>query len=96
MTDLELPKAGIRTLRLTIERLDLAMGDYFVNVGLYQQNWEFCYDRHNQVYPLAVVGVSGGKGILNPPLRWKVLLPCKDGEVAAGSTEYLSAGAGRG
>ena len=70
---LELPTLeGTGTLRLKINRLDLAGGSYFVNVGLYERDWAYAYDFHHLAYPLQVIGVTSGKGILNPPSRWDI------------------------
>jgi lipopolysaccharide transport system ATP-binding protein len=80
LADLEVPTASGRgTIRLMVERLDLAGGEYFVNVGLYQQDWEYSYDTHEGAYPLRVVGIGTGKGILSPPLRWSVSAGVDDG-----------------
>lgn len=57
-------------VELEIERLDLTAGRYFVNVGLYEESWEYSYDRHVMAYPLNVLGPVAGKGLLQPPLRW--------------------------
>ncbi|MBD2109855.1 ABC transporter ATP-binding protein [Nodosilinea sp. FACHB-13] len=62
------------TIRLVIDRLDLRGGRYFVNVGMYKQNWEYAYDYHWHVYPLTVDATLPYKeiGILCPPMRWEV------------------------
>lgn len=75
ISGLELPNlSGRGALRLKIDRLDLAAGDYFINVGLYERDWDHTYDCHNLVYPLQVIGAAGsGKGALNPPHRWELL-----------------------
>jgi len=63
---------GVRnaTVELVLERLDLAAGDYALDVGVYRQDWEHAYDNHHAAYPLRVEGGSGGKGFVLPPLRW--------------------------
>jgi lipopolysaccharide transport system ATP-binding protein len=63
-----LSKAG--TLALAIERLDLAAGDYFVDVGVYEQDWSHAYDYHWQVYSLAIASSTRVNGRLHPPLQW--------------------------
>ncbi|HEY5955284.1 MAG TPA: ABC transporter ATP-binding protein [Polyangiaceae bacterium] len=62
---------GIERIRLTIERLDLAGGDYDVNVGVYERRWAFAYDEHSDAYPLRVRPTPGAKGMLAPPQRWE-------------------------
>ena len=63
--------SGEGVIRLHVERLDLAGGDYFVNVGLYGQDWDFTYDHHAQAYPLEVLGPRTAKGVMAPPCRWE-------------------------
>lgn len=58
------------TVELSIERLDLPAGAYAVDVGVYEQAWEYAYDFHYAAYELQVEGPSGGKGLLAPPHRW--------------------------
>jgi lipopolysaccharide transport system ATP-binding protein len=61
------------TIKLTIDRLDLVGGKYFVNVGIYKQDWSYAYDFHWHVYPLTVDATLPSKGILCPPMRWEVV-----------------------
>lgn len=61
------------TLRLSIDRLDLASGDYFVDVGVYEKDWSYAYDSHSKAYPLAVCDSYVSKGIIVPPMRWEIL-----------------------
>jgi lipopolysaccharide transport system ATP-binding protein len=75
----EIPLApASRTIRLRIERLDLAAGDYFVDVGLHEQEWQYSYDNHIQAYPLRVTGTASGTSAFTPPLRWEAR-PSLDG-----------------
>lgn len=60
------------TLKLMIERVDLSSGKYFVNVGIYEQDWSYAYDYHRHVYPLIVSSQTSSKGILQPPMRWEI------------------------
>ena len=62
--------AGIGRAALSIKRLDLVAGRYYVNVGVFQSDWEYAYDYHWEIYQLRVEGAGGGKGILGPPFRW--------------------------
>ncbi len=55
---------------LDIERLDLRGGEYFVDVGIYEKNWEYAYDYHWHVYPLKVQSDYSFKGMLAPPHAW--------------------------
>jgi lipopolysaccharide transport system ATP-binding protein len=57
------------TMVLEIERLDLSNGNYFVDVGIYEKNWEYAYDYHWHVYPLRIASASS-KGIVLPPHMW--------------------------
>lgn len=62
----------VRTARLTLERLDLPAGDYAVDVGLYDEQWDHTFDYHWRAYPLRVAGPPAGApgAALAPPLRW--------------------------
>lgn len=59
-------------LRLDFERLDLASGDYYVDVGVYPADWSYAYDYHWRAYPFSVEGAGEGKGPLRPPARWTI------------------------
>jgi lipopolysaccharide transport system ATP-binding protein len=65
--------AGRGTLRLEVDRLDLGGGRYALSAGIYAATWDRCYDFHRQIYPFEVIGITSGKGVLNPPHRWKLL-----------------------
>jgi lipopolysaccharide transport system ATP-binding protein len=71
---LDLPTVeGRGKVTLMIERLDLAGGQYYVNVGAYEGNWAYSYDYHWHLYPLAVRPTRGGKmGALHPPHEWQI------------------------
>jgi lipopolysaccharide transport system ATP-binding protein len=58
-----------------IERLELGAGSYFVNVGLFESNWNHAYDFHSEVYPLTVQGASAHKGVIAPKCRWRFEAP---------------------
>lgn len=64
---------GEGTLALDFERLDLAGGEYFVDVGVYQKDWAYAYDYHWRVYPLTIRPSPGEKGVMRPPHRWQLL-----------------------
>jgi hypothetical protein len=59
-----------QTIRLQIERLDIAAGHYAFDVGLYSADWERTYDFHWRAYPLTVFGTEPSRGVLAPPMRW--------------------------
>lgn len=63
---------GKGQIKLHLDRLDLGGGRYFVNVGVYEQNWAYAYDYHWQVYPLSISSTVSEKGILCPPRRWEI------------------------
>ena len=56
---------------LNLERLDLAQGRYYIDVGIYQQDWEYAYDYHWHVYKIEIVGGESQKGFLVPPHIWE-------------------------
>lgn len=60
---------GEGRIRIELGRLDLAPGDYFVNLGIYGQDWTVL-DYHAQAYPLRVIGPGGGTTGWSPPVRW--------------------------
>jgi lipopolysaccharide transport system ATP-binding protein len=59
-------------ITLQIERLDLAQGQYFVDVGVFHHHWDYAYDYHWHVYPLQVRSPTSSKGIVHPPHYWQV------------------------
>jgi len=72
-TGLSLPLVqGIGQISLRLKRLDLRGGKYFVNVGIYAQDWAYAYDYHWHAYPLLIHSNSTEKGVLSPPHHWKI------------------------
>jgi homopolymeric O-antigen transport system ATP-binding protein len=61
---------GRGRIGLSMERLDLVAGNYYVDVGVYEREWSYAYDSHWHVYPLRVRGRHGAKGLLSMPHRW--------------------------
>lgn len=55
---------------LWFDRLDLAPGQYHINVGAYQPDWSYAYDYHWQLYPLEVQSDDHPNSVLRPPVRW--------------------------
>lgn len=71
--ELSLPQIqGQGRIALYLERLDLIGGQYFVDVGIYEQNWAYAYDYHWHVYPLVIVSNIREKGIICPPHLWQI------------------------
>jgi lipopolysaccharide transport system ATP-binding protein len=62
---------GKGKLALTLERLDLAQAQYFIDIGIYQQEWAYAYDYHWHVYTIEMIAGSSQKGFLIPPHAWK-------------------------
>jgi lipopolysaccharide transport system ATP-binding protein len=62
---------GQGTLHLGLERLDLAGGDYFVDVGAFTPDWSHAYDYQWHVCPLKVLSEDNDRGIIRPPHRWE-------------------------
>lgn len=58
------------SIRFEIDRLDLAAGRYFLDVGVFEGTWKHAYDYHWHVYPFTVEGPGDHKGLLAPPCRW--------------------------
>ena len=55
-----------------IDRLDLAAGSYFLDVGVFESEWKHAYDYHWHAYPFSVEGAAAHKGLLAPPCRWQL------------------------
>ena len=64
---------GKGQIKLDFDRLDLTSGEYLLDIGVYEQNWAYAYDYHWQAYSFKVRSSCNSKGILNPPLSWKIL-----------------------
>jgi lipopolysaccharide transport system ATP-binding protein len=69
------PRVADARLHLRIERLDLPGGEYALDVGVFERDWEYAYDYHSSAYPLVVEGGSGGRGVVLPPQRWSIDVP---------------------
>jgi lipopolysaccharide transport system ATP-binding protein len=68
------PVDGTGSLLLHIERLDLAAGDYHVNIGAYEHEWAYAYDYQRHPSTLTIVAPVAGtnSGILSVPSYWQV------------------------
>ncbi|MEA5593351.1 ABC transporter ATP-binding protein [Rivularia sp. UHCC 0363] len=64
---------GKGKIKLDFDRLDLSSGEYWLDIGVYEQHWAYAYDYHSQAYSFKVRSDHDSKGILNPPLRWKFI-----------------------
>ena len=58
---------------LTVDRLDVAPGEYAWDIGLYSGDWSRTYDHHWRAYRMTVSGHQHGPGgpILAPPMSWR-------------------------
>jgi lipopolysaccharide transport system ATP-binding protein len=57
-------------VELVVERLELSAGEYALDVGVFERDWEYAYDFHAGAYPVRVEGRVGGSGVLLPAHRW--------------------------
>ena len=64
------PQLREARVRLRIGRLDLPGGDYAVDVGAFQRDWEYAYDYLHGAHVLHVRGPAAGRGALRPPRSW--------------------------
>ncbi|WP_035601362.1 ABC transporter ATP-binding protein [Haloferula sp. BvORR071] len=64
-------KGERREIRFEIDRLELAAGNYFLDVGIFESDWKHAYDYHWHAYPFTVEGAPAHKGLLAPPCRWQ-------------------------
>lgn len=64
--------SGRGTIRLSLERLDLAGGRYILDVGIFGSDWESTYDYLWQAFPLEVSGHAHEVAVLRPPHRWSM------------------------
>ena len=49
------PLDRMGSVTLTIRAVDLPIGDHFLSVGLFKEDWEYAYDYHWRAYPLQVL-----------------------------------------
>lgn len=52
------PTYGHGSIQFCIDELNLAEGQYFVDVGIYERNWSYTYDYHWKVYPINITRFS--------------------------------------
>jgi lipopolysaccharide transport system ATP-binding protein len=65
---IELSDSG--QVSLTLDRVDLEPGAYWVDAGLYSLNWEDVYDYRWDAVQVRVLG-AGTSGAIQPPHRWR-------------------------
>lgn len=63
---------GAGTIHLRIDRLDLAGGLYYVDVGAYEREWSYAYDLHHRVYPIRLRHRGSFKGVISTPHAWRL------------------------
>ena len=61
---------GQASIALTLERLDLPAGDYYVDVGIYSKDWSQTFDYQWQGYYFSIAHTNSDNGFLNPPYQW--------------------------
>lgn len=64
---------GEGRLRFLVDRLDLAAGPYFLDVGVFEKDWKHAYDYHWHAHPFTVEGAPAHKGLVAPPCRWEMV-----------------------
>ena len=69
------PIAGRGEIVLHLQRVDLAGGKYFVDVGIFEHQWAFGYDYHWHVYPMSIQSPRVDVGFLHPPHVWELARP---------------------
>jgi len=58
-------------IALQIDRVDLAAGSYYVDVGVYASGWKYAFDYQYKAYPLIVQGLTS-KRTDSSPYHWEV------------------------
>ena len=64
---------GEGKLSFLLDRLDLAAGSYFLDVGVFEKDWKHAYDYHWHAHPFTVEGAPSHKGLVAPPCRWEMV-----------------------
>jgi hypothetical protein len=60
-----------QSVSLEVHRLDLAPGEYTLEIGVYSPDYSVAYDVHSGAYRFEVVG-RRSRSILNPPRTWRL------------------------
>ncbi|MGY1618338.1 ABC transporter ATP-binding protein [Geodermatophilus sp. SYSU D00691] len=66
------PLDGKHTVQLAIQRVDLAPGTYWVEVGVYGADFSHAHDVHSGAYHFQVSG-RRARGVMDPPRQWRLL-----------------------
>jgi lipopolysaccharide transport system ATP-binding protein len=74
------PVRAPMNVALEIDRLDLAPGEYAVDLGVYPADWAYAYDYHWRAHRLRVSGEGGAAGVMRPPYRWTAAGPIGEGD----------------
>jgi lipopolysaccharide transport system ATP-binding protein len=84
--EVEVPDlAGPAHVHFAIDRLELATGRYFVNVGVFKTDWSDAYDFRWHAHPLTVESSTAHRGVLAPPSRWRLDAPLQSPARGGGS-----------
>ncbi len=59
------------TITVTLGQVSLNSGTYYVDVGIYKQDWQYAYDYHWHAYPLTIEAPTESKGSLWTPTTWQ-------------------------
>jgi lipopolysaccharide transport system ATP-binding protein len=62
--------SGVGRIALVFERLDLAQGEYWIDLRVLAPEWEYAYDHHTDVYRFVVQAPELGSGLFHPPHAW--------------------------
>lgn len=73
------PIIGQGTVHLTIARLDLNRGKYFIHAGIYGPGWETLLDYKDKAHNFVVEPTPLLEGMLYPPCSWSLV---KEGAIA--------------
>ncbi len=64
---------GEQRITLKFSRLDLAAGEYWVSVGVYETAWRYAYDYHWRGYKFSVHNKISAGGGFAPPRQWAIV-----------------------
>ncbi|NWJ46826.1 MAG: ABC transporter ATP-binding protein [Chloroflexi bacterium] len=59
------------SITLTFSELPLLEGHYYLDVGIFEQNWNRSYVYTSRISAFHVIGHTPGKGVFQPPHRWE-------------------------
>jgi lipopolysaccharide transport system ATP-binding protein len=64
---------GPGQVRLVIDRLDLPMGQYQINVGIFSPDWSVVHDYRMNLCPLHVGWIPDEQSLVYPSRRWEIV-----------------------